>query len=118
MRSTKSVDLIGHIKFLLWGQLDGCSVTRPFLFAKGVACKTRILQGYTSLVTKPKHTFSLASHTLCSDNVPLCSPLTMFLSAPLTMFLSAPLTMFLFAPLTMFPSAPPLSQCFSPALLA
>ena len=31
MRSTKSADLIGHIKFLPWGQLDGCSVTRPFL---------------------------------------------------------------------------------------
>ena len=27
----KSVDLIGHIKFPLWGQLDGCSMTRPFL---------------------------------------------------------------------------------------
>ena len=27
--STKSVDLIGHITFLPWGQLDGCSVTRP-----------------------------------------------------------------------------------------
>ena len=26
-----SADLIGHIKFLPWGQLDGCSVTRPFL---------------------------------------------------------------------------------------
>ena len=22
---------IGHTKFLPWGQLDGCSVTRPFL---------------------------------------------------------------------------------------
>ena len=33
-------DLIGHIKFLPWRQLDGCSVTRPFLSAKGVACKT------------------------------------------------------------------------------
>ena len=29
--STKSANLIGHIKFLLWKQLDGCSVTRPFL---------------------------------------------------------------------------------------
>ena len=26
----KSADLIGHIKFLAWGQLDGCSVTTPF----------------------------------------------------------------------------------------
>ena len=31
MGSMKSADLIGHIKFLLWRQLDGCSVTRPFL---------------------------------------------------------------------------------------
>ena len=31
MQSTKSADLIGHSKFLLWRQLDGCSVTRPFL---------------------------------------------------------------------------------------
>ena len=31
MRSTKSTDLIGRIKFLSWWQLDGCSVTRPFL---------------------------------------------------------------------------------------
>ena len=23
--------MIGHIKFLAWGQLYGCSVTRPFL---------------------------------------------------------------------------------------
>ena len=27
----KSADLIGHSKILSWGQLDGCSVTRPFL---------------------------------------------------------------------------------------
>ena len=29
----------GHIKFLPWGQLDGCSMTRPFLSAKGAACE-------------------------------------------------------------------------------
>ena len=41
MRSTKSADLIGHDKFLSWRQLDGCSVTRPFLSpAKGGACET------------------------------------------------------------------------------
>ena len=34
MRSAKSVDLIGHIKFLLWGQLS--SATRPFLFLRRV----------------------------------------------------------------------------------
>ena len=40
MQSTKSTDLIGHFKFLLWGQHDGCSMTRPFLsHAKGVACE-------------------------------------------------------------------------------
>ena len=30
-------DLIGHIKFLLWRQLNGCRMTRPFL---SVACET------------------------------------------------------------------------------
>ena len=33
----KSVDLIGHTKFLPWGQLDGCSLP---LSVKGVACET------------------------------------------------------------------------------
>ena len=37
---TMDADLIGHIKFLPWGQLDGCSVTRPLLSPKGVACET------------------------------------------------------------------------------
>ena len=37
------------IKFLLWRQLYGCSVTRPFLSAKGVACETRwLLLSYMS----------------------------------------------------------------------
>ena len=44
-RSMKSADLIGHIKFLPWGQLNGCSVTRPFLCAKGVACETTVWDG-------------------------------------------------------------------------
>ena len=39
MRSTKSADLTDHIKFLLW-QLHGFRVTRPFLSANGLACKT------------------------------------------------------------------------------
>ena len=43
MCSTKSVDLIGHIKLVLWGQLDGYRVTRTFLSVKGVACKTNQL---------------------------------------------------------------------------
>ena len=42
MRSMKSTDLIGHIKFLPWGQLGGCSMTGPFLSAKGVACETNM----------------------------------------------------------------------------
>ena len=36
MRSTKSMDLIDHVKFLLWRQLDGCSVTIPFLSLRRV----------------------------------------------------------------------------------
>ena len=40
MWAMKSTDLIGHIKFLPWGQLKGCNMTRPFLSAKGVACET------------------------------------------------------------------------------
>ena len=32
----KSADLIGDIKFLSWGQLDGRSVTRPFLSLRRV----------------------------------------------------------------------------------
>ena len=36
----KNADLIGHIKFLPWWQLDGCSMNRPSLSAKGVACET------------------------------------------------------------------------------
>jgi len=40
MQCTKSTDLIGNIKFLPWGQLNGHSVTRPFLSVKGVACET------------------------------------------------------------------------------
>ena len=33
---TKSADLIGHITFLPWRQLDGCSMTRPFLSLRRV----------------------------------------------------------------------------------
>ena len=35
-------DLIGHIKFLPWRHLGGCSVTRPFFSAKGVAYEIRV----------------------------------------------------------------------------
>ena len=35
--------MIGHIKFLPWRKLDGCSVTIPFLSVpKGVACDTSL----------------------------------------------------------------------------
>ena len=40
MQSTKNTDLIGDSKFLPWRQLDDCSMTRPFLSVKGVACET------------------------------------------------------------------------------
>ena len=43
MQSTKSVDVIGDGNFLMWQQLNGCSMTRPFLSVKGVACETRVL---------------------------------------------------------------------------
>ena len=36
MQSTKNTALIGHIKFLLWGQLNGYSMTRPFLSLRRV----------------------------------------------------------------------------------
>ena len=51
MRSKKSADLIGHIKFLPWGQLDDCSVTRPFLFCKG--CGLRDQSVLKSFVQTP-----------------------------------------------------------------
>ena len=35
MRSKNSTDLIGHIKFLPWRQLDGCSMTWPFSLCEG-----------------------------------------------------------------------------------
>ena len=35
MQSLKSADLIGHINFLSWWQLNGCSVTRPFSLCEG-----------------------------------------------------------------------------------
>ena len=37
----KSPNLIGHIKFRPWQQLDGCSMSRPFLSVKGVACEPK-----------------------------------------------------------------------------
>ena len=36
MQSTKSADLIDPDKFVSWRQLDGCSVTRPFLSLRRV----------------------------------------------------------------------------------
>ena len=46
----KSVDLIGHSKFHQpWRQLDGCSVTRPYLSAKGVAYETNLDPGHFNM---------------------------------------------------------------------
>ena len=42
MQFTESADFIGRSKFLPWRQLNGCSVTRPFLSMKGVACETKL----------------------------------------------------------------------------
>ena len=39
----KSVDVIGDSNFLMRQQLNSCSVTRPFLSVKDVACETRVL---------------------------------------------------------------------------
>jgi len=37
--------LIGHSKFLPWWQLDGCSMTKPFLSVKSMARKTTSTSG-------------------------------------------------------------------------
>ena len=60
MRTTKSADLIGPDKFLSWRQLDGRSVTRPFLsLRRGVACETStpcalvvVSRDITSIITQ------------------------------------------------------------------
>ena len=61
----KSADLIGHIKFLPWRQLDGCSMTRPFRSAKSVTCKTRglvvLCPDPSSLQKQPFSGFSVDS---------------------------------------------------------
>ena len=53
MQSTKSADLIGYIKFLPWEQLNGCSVTRPFLSLWRVwlarLCSASLPQGHKEL---------------------------------------------------------------------
>ena len=43
IRSMKSADQIGHIKFLPWGQLDGCSMTMQTL----LLCEVCGLQDYS-----------------------------------------------------------------------
>ena len=52
----KSTDLIGHIKFLPWQQLEGCNMTRPFLSAKGVACETNEYKQEFYIVSQPRLT--------------------------------------------------------------
>ena len=44
----KERSLIGHDKFLSCRQLNGRSVTRPFLSAKGVTCEIR--EGYAEVI--------------------------------------------------------------------
>ena len=46
--------------YVIRRELDGCSVTRPFLFAKGVACETRFM-----------HSPTLRSSILVSDTLQL-----------------------------------------------
>ena len=49
MQSTKSADLIDHIKFLLWRQLSGCNMTRPFLSLRRVwLARLTYMYSYTS----------------------------------------------------------------------
>lgn len=55
MQSTRSVDLIGQVKFLLWRQLIDRSVSRYFLAAKGVAYEITLV----SLVPRPSQFASL-----------------------------------------------------------
>ena len=70
MQSTKSTDLIGHIKFQPWQQLSGCSVTRSFLF--GVACETNSVHFASGLLLcSPKCVFNESvglTHCQCTTN--------------------------------------------------
>ena len=54
---TKNADLIGHSKILSWGQLDGCSVTRPFLSLQRVwlARLVSLLETSISLIFGMSH---------------------------------------------------------------
>ena len=61
MQSTKSVDLIGRKKFLLWRQLDDQIL---FLSAKGLACET-IWVGWQLQATSSSVMISLSGKT-CS----------------------------------------------------
>ena len=60
MQSTKSADLIDHIKFLPWRQLSGCNVTRPFLSLwREWLARLTYMYSYTSHTPPPtSHTHS------------------------------------------------------------
>ena len=57
MWAMKSTDLLGHIKFLPWQQLEGCNMTRPFLSEKGVACETNEHKKEFYTVSQPRLSF-------------------------------------------------------------
>jgi len=50
------------------GQLDGCSVTRPFLSAKGVSCET----SWQQLELKTSQSFFRETHTQENLSPELC----------------------------------------------
>ena len=75
MQILKSVDLIGHGKFLPWQQLNGqqCDQTLP-LSAKGAACKTKLVSNH-SLLTSP----SPLLHGLLISELHFCTSASPFL---------------------------------------
>ena len=74
-----------HFNILLWRQLDGCSVTRPFLSAKGVACEYIywIHLHFDEVVDLGR---------LCDANYPLPSGTRLAFSATVTLHMLHPFT--------------------------
>ena len=78
VQSTKSLYLIGHGSILPWWQLDGCSVTRPFLSLQRVGFVRHIINGLSHVSSQcwwktPVHVASSPSLDLHS---PAPSPST------------------------------------------
>ena len=72
MRSTRSAYLIGHIKFLLWGQLDGCGVTRPFLSLRRVGLRDyTLILGQISTVDEAWNSTSMFGHAFLTGRCAL-----------------------------------------------